>query len=271
MSIYQRLAEIERAGGEAALATVTRARGSVPRQAGSKMIVHPDGRIDGTIGGGEMEQRVIAESVAAIRDGRPRLVHYTLSDPKDGDPGVCGGEVEVFVEPLRPRPTVIVVGAGHVGKAVSQLAHWVGFRVVVCDDRPDFATPEAVPDADETLTCALKDLPARMTINAQTYLVLTTRGVPIDVEGLPSVLATSAAYIGVIGSRRRWETSAKELREKGVPEADLARVTSPMGLEIQAETPEEIAVSVLGEIIALRRGGSGEPMRHAPRGEAKAT
>jgi xanthine dehydrogenase accessory factor len=264
MTLYQRLAELERVGGEAALATVTRARGSVPRQAGSKMIVYPDGRIEGTIGGGEMERRVIEEAMAAIRDGRPRLLHYTLSDPKEGDPGVCGGEVEVFVEPLQPRPTVLVVGAGHVGKAVAHLAHWLGFRVVVSDDRPDFATPQAVPEADETITCALRDLPQRAAIDSQSYLVLTTRGVPVDVEGLPALLETPAAYIGVIGSRRRWETTVKELREAGISEGDLARITSPMGLEIRAETPEEIAVSILAEIIRLRRGGTGEAMRHDP-------
>ncbi|HLB65862.1 MAG TPA: XdhC family protein [Anaerolineales bacterium] len=264
MPLYERLAEVERQGGEAALATVVRVRGSVPRQAGSKMIVYPDGRMEGTVGGGEMEGRVIEEAVAAIRDGKPRLLHYTLSDPKQGDPGVCGGEVEVFVEPLRPKPTIIVVGGGHVGNAVAHLARWLGFRVVVCDDRPEFATPQAVPEADAYLTCELKDLPQHVPIDPQTYLVLTTRSVSIDVPGLPALLATPAAYIGVIGSRRRWETSVEELHKAGVSDQDLARVTSPMGLEIHAETPEEIAVSILGEIIRLRRGGSGEPMRHLP-------
>jgi xanthine dehydrogenase accessory factor len=229
------------------------------------MIVFPDGRIEGTVGGGEMEGRVIEESLAALRDGKPRLLHYTLSEPDQGDPGVCGGEVEVYVEPLSPRPTVVVVGGGHVGKAVVHLAHWLGFRVAVCDDRPGFATSEAVPGGDVYLTCDLKDLPGRLPIDSQTYLILATRGVPIDVAGLPTLLATPAAYIGVIGSRRRWETTAAELRQAGVSDAALARVTSPMGLEIHAETPEEIAISILAEIIRLRRGGSGESMRHTSR------
>jgi len=271
MTLFERLAEIEREGRMAALAIVVRARGSVPRQAGSKMIVHPDGRIEGTVGGGEMEGRVIGEALAAIRDGKSRLLHYTLSQPGEGDPGVCGGEVEVFVEPLRPRPTVVVVGGGHVGSAVAHLAHWLGFRVAVCDDRPEFATPEAVPGADVYIPCDLKDLPGRLPIDSQTYLVLSTRGVPVDVAGLPALIATQAAYIGVIGSRRRWETTAQELRGAGLTDKDLARVTSPMGLEIHAETPEEIAVSILGEIIRLQRGGSGEPMRHGPHeGESRA-
>jgi xanthine dehydrogenase accessory factor len=265
VTLYGRLAEVEREGGKAALAVVVRVRGSVPRQAGSKMIVFPDGRIEGTVGGGEMEGRVIEECRAAIREGKPRLLHYTLSEPDQGDPGVCGGEVEVYVEPLSPRPTVVVVGGGHVGKAVTHLAHWLGFRVAVCDDRPGFAVPEAVPGGDLYITCDLKDLPGRLPVDSETYLILTTRGVPVDVAGLPSILATPAAYIGVIGSRRRWETTAAELRQAGLSDAELARVTSPMGLEIRAETPEEIAVSILAEIIRLRRGGSGESMRHQPR------
>lgn len=270
MSAYQRLAELERSGQAAALATVIRARGSVPRHAGSKMIVFPDGRIEGTIGGGEMERRVIAEAVQALARGEPRLVHYTLCDPSQGDPGVCGGEVEVYVEPIQPKPTLVVVGGGHVGRAVAHLGQWLGFRVVVCDDRPEYATAESVPDADAYVTCPLSELPARVPIDEHTYLVLATRSVDIDVPGLPALLETPAAYIGVIGSRRRWETSAQQLRQRGVPDSAIARVTSPMGLELGAETPEEIALSILAEIILVRRGGTGERMRHEPRPAAAA-
>lgn len=173
--------------------------------------------------------------------------------------------MEVFIEPVRPRPTLVVVGGGHVGEAVAHLAHWLGFRVVASDDRSEFATPEAVPEGGIYIHCPLAELPQHLRMDDQTYLVLTTRGVAIDVAGLPALLETAAAYIGVIGSRRRWETCAQELREKGVSEASLARVTSPMGLEVQAETPEEIAVSILAQIILLRRGGTGESMSHRPR------
>ncbi len=265
MSLYQRLAELERSGQAAALATVIRARGSVPRHAGSKMIVFPDGSIEGTIGGGEMERRVIAEALGALAGGEPRLVHYNLSDPSQGDPGVCGGEVEVYVEPIQRKATLVVVGAGHVGRAIAHLGRWLGFHVVVCDDRPGFATPESVPDADAYVTCELKELPAHVAIDERTHLVLATRSVDIDAPGLPALLETPAAYIGVIGSRRRWETCAQQLRERGVPEAAIARITSPMGLDLGAETPEEIAVSILAQIILLRRGGTGESMRHEPR------
>lgn len=265
---YARLAELELAGARVAVATVIRARGSVPRHVGSRMLVHPDGRAEGTIGGGELEARVVAEAQAALAEGRPRVVSYRLSEPAEGDPGLCGGEVEVYVEPLQLRPTLVVVGGGHVGRAVAHLARWLGFRVVVSDDRPEFAAPEAVPEADAYLACPLEDLAARLTIDDQTYLVLATRNVTVDVAGLPALLETPAAYIGVIGSRRRWETTAAELRGRGVAPEQIARVVSPMGLELKAETPEEIAVSILAQIVMLRRGGSGESMGHLPRTDA---
>jgi len=264
MGTFGRLAEIERLGSAVALATVVRARGSVPRRAGSKMLIFPDGHIEGTVGGGEMESRVIHEALEAMTSGEPKILHYTFQDPAQGDPGVCGGEMEVFVEPILPRRTLVVVGAGHVGKAVTHLAHWLGFRVVVCDDRPEFARPEAVPDGDVYLACPLAEIPVRLEITDQTMIVLTTRGVGVDIDGLPPLLDTPAAYIGVIGSRKRWETCASQMREKGVPEEKIRRVTSPIGLELNAETPEEIAVSILAEIIMLLRGGSGKTMAHKP-------
>lgn len=250
--IYQALAELDKNNQSGALCVVVRARGSTPRGATSKMLVYPDGHILGTVGGGEMERRVIQEALKAIQDGQPRNLEYNLSEPQQGDPGVCGGQMEVFVEPVRPKPTLIVIGAGHVGKAVAWLASWLGFYVVVSDDRSEFCTPQAVPAAQAFYPGALEDLPTRLEITPSTYLVLTTRSVDIDVPGLPALLATPAAYIGVIGSRRRWETTRKKLLEKGINEQSLERVRSPIGLDIRAETPEEIAVSVMAEIIKLR-------------------
>jgi len=262
--LYARLAELERAGQAVALATVVRAQGSVPRHAGTKMLVHPDGSFEGTVGGGDLESRVIQSALQALQDGQPRLLAYAFRDLEQGDVGVCGGEMEVFVEPIQPPATVLVVGAGHVGSAVAFLAKWLGFRVVVSDDRPEFTTPEAVPGADEYVSGPLSGLPQQVPITAQTYIMLTTRGVAVDLEGLPSLLETPAAYIGIIGSRRRWETAARQLAEQGVPRAQIERITSPMGLELNAETPQEIALSMLAQIVLLRRGGTGEAMAHAP-------
>jgi len=175
------------------------------------------------------------------------------------------GEVEVFVDPIGNKPAVVVFGGGHVGRAVVHLAHWLGFRTVIADDRAEYASRESAPEADEHIVCPLGELAQRTRIDAMTYLVLATRGVGIDVEGLPALLDSPAAYIGIIGSRRRWETASAELEGRGVPRAGLERIHSPMGLELNAETPEEIAVSILSEIILVRRGGTGESMRHAPR------
>jgi xanthine dehydrogenase accessory factor len=166
----------------------------------------------------------------------------------------------VYVEPFRPKPTIVVIGAGHVGKAVAHLAHWLGFWVILNDDRPDFCTPDAVPDADEYLPVPMAEISQHLEITPWTYLILTTRGVNVDIPGLPDLLNQPAGYIGVIGSRRRWATTVKKLLDQGIPEDKLVKVHSPIGLELNAETPEEIAVSIMAEIIMLRQGGDGASM-----------
>jgi xanthine dehydrogenase accessory factor len=259
-SILHVLAELEEQGEAGALCTIIQSRGSTPRHEGSKMLVFSDGRFMGTVGGGEVENRVRQEALNALLDGKRRLLKYEMVDPKQGDPGVCGGTVEVFVEPFLPPPTLVIIGGGHVGKAVAHLAHWLGFRVVVSDDRPEYCTKEANPDADFFVEGPMAELPAQLKITPQTYIVLTTRGVNVDVPGLPPLLDTPAAYIGIIGSKRRWMTTRNSLIETGVPEEKVKQVISPIGLELNAETPEEIAVSIMAEIIMLRNGGSGKSM-----------
>jgi xanthine dehydrogenase accessory factor len=187
-SIYQALAELEGKNEPAALCTVVRSQGSTPRHTTSKMLVYDDGSFIGTVGGGELENRVFKEAKEALNDGKSRLLEYNMADPARGDPGVCGGTVEVFVEPILPAPTLVVIGGGHVGKAVAHLAKWLNFRVAVSDDRPEFVTPEANPDADAFYECKMEELPGRLKINRQTYLVLTTRGVAVDAPGLPPLL-----------------------------------------------------------------------------------
>jgi xanthine dehydrogenase accessory factor len=264
MGLYERLAALERDGGMAVLATVIRTRGSVPRREGAKMLVLADGTREGTIGGGEMEALVIEEARQVFKNGKPRIHTYSFVDPQDGDVGVCGGEMEVFMEAVNPSPKLVIVGGGHVGKAVAHLAAWLGFRVVVVDDRAEYATPEAVPEAHEYIHSGPQGFADAAEIHTDTYVVLTTRGVDIDVQALPGLLDTPAAFIGVIGSRRRWETTAQQLTESGISAGKLQRVVSPIGLELNAETPEEIAVSILAQIIMLRGGGSGERMAHTP-------
>jgi xanthine dehydrogenase accessory factor len=260
-SIYQALAELEKNNESAALCTVTNSEGSTPRHVGSKMLVYSDGYFIGTVGGGELEQRVLNEARMTLDDGLPRRLYYNMADPSRGDPGVCGGQVEVFVEPILPAPLLVVIGAGHVGKAVVHLAKWLGFRVAVCDDRVEFCNPESTPDADMYYPVPMDDLPKQIKIDKRTVLILTTRGSAVDVVGLPPLLDSPAGYIGVIGSKRRWATTVKALKEKGVSDEKLAKVHSPMGLELQAETPEEIAVSIMAEVMMIKEKGTGKSMR----------
>jgi xanthine dehydrogenase accessory factor len=260
ISIYQSLSEIEANNESAALCTVVKSEGSTPRHVGSKMLVYPDGKFIGTVGGGELENRVKEEARGALADCQPRHLHYNMSDPSRGDVGVCGGQVEVFVEPILPAPMVIVIGAGHVGKAVAHLAKWLGFRVAVSDDRAEFCNAETVPDADAYYPVTMDRLTEHVNVTRQTFLILTTRGSNVDAAGLNPLLETEAAYIGVIGSKRRWLETVKALKSQGVSEEKIARVHSPIGLELQAETPEEIAVSIMAEILMVRNRGTGKAM-----------
>ncbi|MBT3336449.1 MAG: XdhC family protein [Anaerolineae bacterium] len=259
-TIYQALAEIEASNQSAALATIVRSKGSTPRHGTSKMLVYADGSTLGTVGGGEMERRVHAAALEAMQDGEARYLTYNMSDPSKGDPGICGGTVEVYVEPILPDPSLLLIGAGHVGKAVVHLAKWLGFRTIVVEDNAEFCTPEHIPGGDEYHPVAMDAITEHVQINAQTYIVMATRGADVDAVALPDLLASPAAYIGVIGSKRRWLAAASLLQERGVDEAQLKRIHSPIGLEIEAETPEEIAVSIMAEVLMIRHGGTGEKM-----------
>lgn len=265
-SIYQSLAELEKNNEAAALCTVVKSEGSTPRHVGSKMLVYPDGHFVGTVGGGDLEHRVMDEAWMALSDGEPRLLHYNMVDPSRGDPGVCGGQVEVFVEPILPDPQVVLIGAGHVGKAIVHLAKWLGFRVIVSDDRAELCNPESAPGADAYYPVRMGELPNLVKFDRRTFIILTTRGSSVDVDGLAPLLDLPNAYIGVIGSKRRWATTVKGLKEQGVSEEKIARVHSPIGLELQAETPEEIAVSVMAEVLMVRDKGTGKQMKAGKQG-----
>lgn len=255
-------AQMQERGEPCTLCTVVRASGSVPRHAGSRMLVGPDGTLlAGTIGGGEMEKRVLSAAAQALRDGQPRLETFTLVNPREGDPGVCGGSVEVFVEPLASPPMLLVIGAGHVGRALVHLAKWAGFTVIVADDRADLCNAEQCPGADTYLAGDFAALLDENVLTKHTYAALVTRSYVQDVRVLPKLLAADLPYIGVMGSQRRWLSARRELEQNGAAEEALNRVHAPIGLELQAETPEEIAVSILAEIIAVRRGGDGRRMK----------
>jgi xanthine dehydrogenase accessory factor len=260
--VYQALVVAQEQGDEVALATIISVVGSVPRQAGSKMLVRRDGSIVGTVGGGAMEAKVIQEAIHAIEDGKTRLLSYTLNDMGAGDPGVCGGTIQMFVEPVSVPPVLLVIGGGHVGRALAELGKWCGYRVILSDDREAYCNPTYLPGLDGYAVCAPGDVPKQVTITQRTYVAAVTRGMPVDRTLIPALLQTPAAYIGLIGSRRRWALTVKALQdEQGLSSADLQRIHAPIGLELNAETPHEIALSILAEITLLRRGGDGRSMK----------
>jgi len=212
-----------------------------------------------------MEARVVAQARAALADGRPRLLHYELLDPSRGDPGVCGGEVTVYIEPHVPEPTVLVVGCGHIGREVTALAHWAGLHVVATDDRAEMISPDLLPDADVLIPGRIEDAIAAVQ-PGQTHAVVVTRNMRVDTDVLPPLLAAGMRSVGVIGSRRRWHATRAQLLERGVPAGDLDRVRAPIGLDLGAETPREIALSIVAEIVALQRAGL--KARHSTRAPA---
>ena len=218
------------------------------------MLVFENGSIVGTVGGGEVEARVIQEALNSIESGESSIISYDLIDPDQGDPGVCGGSLEVFVDPIGKPDELVVVGGGHVGKAVVFLAKWLGFRVILNDDRKEFCSSDLVPGADEYIHCSLAELPGKYQIPDNAAVVLATRNQRVDIEGLPELLTIPTAYIGVISSKRRWKLTEEQLIESGVKKDNLKKIHAPIGLKIGAETPEEIALSILAEIISIKRG-----------------
>lgn len=261
-AVYQALLAAHEAGASAALATIIQTQGSMPRHSGSKMLVYEDGRIVGTIGGGAMESLVIKAALASLADGQSRIETYTLNNLDDGDPGICGGTARIFIEPLTTAPTLLVIGGGHVGKALAELGKWVGYRVVLTDDRPEYANESHVAGLDDYVVCAPAEVVEKVQITTQTYIAAVTRGLPVDVNLIPALLKTPAPYIGLIGSRRRWALTVAALKQEySLTDEQLTRVHAPIGLELQAETPKEIALSILAEMTMIRRGGTGAPMR----------
>jgi xanthine dehydrogenase accessory factor len=260
--VYQALMQAQTSGEPVALVTIVSTQGSMPRHAGSKILVRPDASTVGTIGGGALEAQVIKEALAALADGQTRLQDYRLNSLDDGDPGICGGTAQIFIEPVRVPPKLLVIGGGHCGRELAELGKWLGYRVILSDDRPEFCSEEYVPGLDAYVLCPPGEIAEQIRIDANTYVAAVTRGMPIDLPLIPALLQTDAPYIGVIGSRRRWALTVRALQEEyGLSQAQLARVRAPIGLELEAETPREIALSIMAEITMLRRGGTGQPMR----------
>jgi len=246
------LAELSDAVGRArpvVVATIVDTARSVPRHAGAKMLVYGDGITSGTVGGGQVEALIRADALVALDDGTIRLKQYTLEDPERGDPGICGGTMTISLEPYMPPHTIFVVGCGHVGRAVVDLAHWLGYRTVATDDRAELVTDESMPNAEVRFVGTVQEALAEEPIHENTSVVVVTRSHDMDVEIVPLLLETPARYIGVMGSKRRWAATRERLIESGVSASEIDRVHVPIGITIGAETVEEIAVSIMSEVI----------------------
>lgn len=241
------------AGRPVVLATIVETSRSVPRHAGTKMLVYADGTIVGTVGGGEMEAQAVAAALSTIQSGKPQLVEYGLVDPSQGDPGICGGELKLYMEPYMPAHTVYVIGCGHVGRAVIDLSHWLGYRTIAIDDRAELVSEEAMPNADIRFCGPVPEALAANPVGEDASVVVVTRSPELDAEIVPTLLDTPAGYIGVMGSKRRWQSTKERILSQGINEAAMERIHVPIGLDINAETLEEIAVSIMSQVIEANR------------------
>ncbi len=257
-TIYEAITEAVRRREAVAVATIVQTRGSTPRQVGTKMLIRPDGTIIGTVGGGGLEAGIIESAQEALGEGKSRLVHYGLrADTYEEDLGICGGDLDVFIDVIAPQVTLLLIGAGHVAIPLAELAHFVGIRTVVLDDRAEYANRDRFPQAEEVLVEEFEAITDVVDITPSTWIVIATRSHESDAAALKAVVGSPAAYIGMLGSRRKVGLIFKALQEAGVGEEELARVYAPVGLNLGAETPEEIAISIMAEMLMLRQGREG--------------
>jgi xanthine dehydrogenase accessory factor len=253
--VFAAIAEALERGETAALVTIVSARGSTPQRVGAKMLVFADGRTIGTIGGGCYESDAFGKARDAITARKPQLVHYELSDDFAQETGlICGGQMDVYIEPIEPSPELYIIGGGHVGYHLARLAHEVGFRVHVVDDREKFANRERFPTAEEVVADDIPTWLAAATLPPHAYAVIVTRGHTNDLEALRALAPRELRYLGLIGSRAKVARVYDALTADGVPAEQLTRIHAPIGLDIGAVTPQEIAVSILAELIAVKHG-----------------
>jgi xanthine dehydrogenase accessory factor len=250
LDLYEEMVRLTRSGEAFVLATVIASNGSSPRKAGAKMLVRGDGSFLGSVGGGRVEKESVEAALTALADETPRILEFALT-AENGF--ACGGSMSVYIEPQGHRPLLVMFGAGHVGRAVTALAHGCGFRVVVIDERPDCATDGLLPGADRVICMPVVESFTQLLLGPEEFVVIATPGHHSDFAAVRGCLATGAGFIGLLGSRRKRDTLLKTLEEEGVDADQRARIITPVGLDIGAQTPEEIAVSIVGQLISIRR------------------
>jgi xanthine dehydrogenase accessory factor len=254
MDIYEEVVRLRRLGQKCALATIVQVNGSIPSYESAKLLVREDGSMLGTIGGGCVEAEVWNIARDVMQSERPRHMNFSLGQDAAYDNGlICGGQLSVFVEPVVPQPRVYVFGAGHISKSISKIANMAGFASVIVDNREAFANRDRFPEADEIFAEEYEEVFPKLPIRDTSYVVIVTRGHRDDMRVMRWAVGTNAKYIAMIGSKRKVIGVVKELEKEGIPREAFERTFAPMGLDIGAITPEEIAVSIVAEMIAMRR------------------
>ena len=252
--VFAALGEALKNGEEVALVTIVSANGSVPQRVGAKMLVYADGRTVGTIGGGCYENEALLKARQALTTRKPCTVRYELADDFAAESGlICGGQMEIFVEPIEPSPALYIFGAGHVGQFVGRVAHDAGFQVHVVDDREKFANRERFPDVADIIVDDIPTWLQKTSLPSTAYAVIVTRGHRHDLDALRTLAPRKLRYLGLIGSRAKVKRIYDVLIEEGVSLEQLEHVHAPIGLDIGAVTPQEIAVAIVAELIAVRR------------------
>jgi xanthine dehydrogenase accessory factor len=254
MDIYDEIVRLRKLGQKCALATIVQVRGSIPSFESAKLLVREDGSMMGTVGGGCVEAEVWNAAREVLDTEKPKNLSFSLGEDAAYDNGlICGGQLNIFVEPVIPQPHAFIFGGGHVSKSLSKVASMAGFATVIVDNREAFANPERFPEAEATYAEEYEDAFAKLTITSSSYLIIVTRGHRDDMRVLRWAVTTPARYIAMIGSKRKTIAVVHELEREGFPRDAFEKIFAPMGLEIGAESPEEIAVSVVAEMIAVRR------------------
>jgi xanthine dehydrogenase accessory factor len=254
MDIYDEIVRLRKVGQKCALATIVQVNGSIPSYESAKLLVREDGSMLGTVGGGCVEAEVWNAAREVIETEKPKHLTFSLGQDAAYDNGlICGGQLNIFVEPVIPQPYALIFGGGHVSKSLSKVASLAGFATIIVDDREAFANAERFPEAEATYAEEYEQVFPKLQVTSSTYLIIVTRGHRDDMRVLRWAVNTPARYISMIGSKRKTISVVRELEKEGIPREAFERVFAPMGLEIGAETPEEIAVSVVAEMIAMRR------------------
>ena len=254
MDVYDEIVRLRKLGQRCALATIVQVKGSIPSYESAKLLVREDGSFVGTVGGGCVEAEVWTAAREVIETGKPRHLTFSLGQDAAYDNGlICGGQLNIFVEPVTPQPRAFIFGGGHVSKSISKVANLAGFATVIVDDREAFANPERFPEADETYADEYEAVFPKLPVTSTSYLIIVTRGHRDDMRVLRWAVGTPAKYIAMIGSKRKTISVIHELEKEGFPREAFEKIFAPMGLEIGAESPEEIAISVVAEMIAVRR------------------